>query len=88
MRLTIEGTKDEIVALVRELGEDEMLLTNADGLVDMTLPPKPEPVPRAGQAHASTSGGPVDPVVAAVDTIAEAHRKSLGGTSTFKEGIQ
>lgn len=33
MRLTIEGTQDEIIALVRELGEaPEVLLTNADNL--------------------------------------------------------
>ena len=34
MTLTIEGTKDEIVALVRELGEaPELLLTNANKIV-------------------------------------------------------
>ena len=34
MTLTIEGTKDEIVELVRELGEaPELLLTNADKIV-------------------------------------------------------
>jgi hypothetical protein len=95
MKLTIEGTKDEIVALVRELGEDTVLLEGAGGL-DVTWPPKPTPCctdpgaapgsPCPGSGHTSTSGAPdTDSVVVAMNSLAEAHRKPLGGTNTFKE---
>lgn len=82
MKLTIEGTKDEIVELVRELGDNEMLLTNAHG-PDVTRPPKPVPCtnpdpdldpgtttsgsPCADSWCTSTSGAPdTDPVVVVI----------------------
>lgn len=85
MKLTIEGTKDEIVALVRELGENEMLMTNVDGLVDLEERPDYEEErrrrEREGRTTDSTSPGdrPFDRSVTVTMTNAPQAHKEGGG---------
>lgn len=84
MKLTIEGTKDEVVALVRELGENEMLLTNADGLVDLEERPDYEKERRRRDLQAWATTTPTDDpppgrsVTVTMNNAPQAHKEGGG----------